>query len=221
MALGLLDSVMKNLNLKKWNKRYYTSFYDMDTSLGKDNAGNNSNYICFSDYWEPKLSTLGGSTKLEPAMSYKDWFDKDVVGFDVPMTYLFALVKYGYQYAGSENLRDWYPNNLWARFRRSTPNISGWTLPSDANSNHLCCLKTADTYIDNYFKGHLEKVPDVIFNLNYRNKYLQINQDSKSFVAEEYKKLSGRRIYVVRDWLNSRFHLLDLYFNLAQVPDSI
>jgi hypothetical protein len=62
----------------------------------------------------------------------------------------------------------------------------------------------------------------VFFNFNYRTKYLQINpQDTTQFVIEEYKKLSGKRIYVVRDWLNSRFHLLDLYFNLASVPDSI
>ena len=39
--------------------------------------------------------------------------------------------------------------------------------------------------------------------------------------SEDYKKFSGRRIYSVRDWLHSRFHLLDLYFNIANVPDSI
>lgn len=221
MALGLLDSVLKNLNLKKWKNKFYAAFYDMDTGLGKDNAGINSNYTCFSDYWEPKTSTLGGTTMLEPAMSYKDWFDKDIVGFDVPMTYLFALAKYAYQFGGTEELKDWYPNNLWARFRRSNKNIQGWTLPAKTNENHICCLETADKFIDNFYKKHLDAVPDVFFNLDYRTKYLKVNDLGNAFVDEEWKKLSGRRIHVVRDWLNSRFKLLDLYFNLAQVADSI
>jgi hypothetical protein len=35
MAFGLVDSVQKNLNVKTWNgSRFYTAFYDMDSSLG-------------------------------------------------------------------------------------------------------------------------------------------------------------------------------------------
>jgi hypothetical protein len=55
MALGLVDSVLKNMNLKTWDgKKFYLAFYDMDTSLGKDNAGKNTDPLRFSDYWEPK-----------------------------------------------------------------------------------------------------------------------------------------------------------------------
>ena len=222
MALGLLDSVLKNMNFRKWKNKFYLAFYDMDTSLGKDNAGNNSDYLCFSDYWEPKTSTTGGSTVLEPAASYKDWYDKNIKGgFDIPSSYLFALAKYGYHILRDQQLEDWYPQNLWARFRRSDTQIPGWSLPNNANSNHIGCLKNADAFIDNYFAKHLETVPDVIFNLNYRAKYLQIQKEDRTAYSTDYNKFSGRRIHYVRDWLNSRFHLLDLYFNIAQVSDSI
>jgi hypothetical protein len=97
MAFGLVDSVMKNLNLKTWNSEtFYAAFYDIDTALQKDNAGNDTNYIAFSDYWEAAQHVEGGSTFLDPATSYKDWFNKDVNGYDIPMTYLLALAKYSY-----------------------------------------------------------------------------------------------------------------------------
>ena len=57
MALGLVDSVEKNLNIKTWsaaengtNSKCGLFFYDMDTALGKDNAGNKTSYFAFSDY---------------------------------------------------------------------------------------------------------------------------------------------------------------------------
>lgn len=222
MALGLLDSVLKNMNFRKWKNKFYLAFYDMDTSLGKDNAGNDSDYICFSDYWEPNKSTLGGSTILEPAISYKDWYDINKSGgYDVPSSYLFALTKYGYHILNNPELKDWYPQNLWARFRRNNTNIPGWSLSNSDNANHIGCLKNANQFIDNYFNKHLENVPDVIFNLNYRNKYLQVEQETRTSYSTDYNKFSGRRIHYVKDWLNARFHLLDLYFNLANVSDSV
>ena len=224
MAFGLVDSVMKNLNLKTWNQEtFYTAFYDIDTALQKDNAGNDTNYIAFSDYWEAVEHTLGGSTFLDPAISYKDWFNKDVNGYDIPMTYLLALAKYSYQYIeDDQTIKDWYPNNIWARFRRKSLNIPGWDKPSNINNNHIGCLTTADSFIDGYFKNHLSKIPDVFFNLNYRKKYFVLDKNSGSgFVTEDFKKFSGKRIPSVRDWLTSRFHLLDLYFNLGTIPDNI
>lgn len=228
MALGLLDSVMKNMNLKTWNnKTYYTAFYDMDTSLGKDNAGIDSDYTCFSDYWKPVIEGEEGAAYkvLKSAVSYKDWFDPDIVGFDVPMTYLFALCKYGYHILGDPELEDWYPGNLWARMRRSTnDNIAGWTLPTGGNKNHLGCLASADKFINEYYANYLNKIPDIFFNLDYRKKYLNtVKNDSTgpSYEQESYKKLSGRRIHYVKDWLRNRFHLLDLYFNLNNAQDPI
>lgn len=52
MVLGMVDSVQKNMNLKTWNdKTWYPAFYDMDTCLGIDNSGKDTDYFTFSDYW--------------------------------------------------------------------------------------------------------------------------------------------------------------------------
>ncbi len=46
MILGLVDSVMKNLNIKTWNlQTWVLAFYDMDTCLGLNNAGNDISYL--------------------------------------------------------------------------------------------------------------------------------------------------------------------------------
>ena len=64
MALGLVDSVLKNMNLKTWDgEKFYLAFYDMDTSLGKDNRGNDTDPLRFSDYWEPQ-AILNDKTEM-------------------------------------------------------------------------------------------------------------------------------------------------------------
>jgi hypothetical protein len=180
MALGLLDSVLKNMNFRRWKDKFYLAFYDMDTALGKDNAGNNSEYLCFSDYWRPDSATQGGSTVLKPAISYKDWYDINVEGgYDIPSSYLFAVAKYGHcaMEKGDDELKDWYPPNVWARFRRANT-LYGWdTAPTGMNNAHIGCLSSANAFIDNYYGKHLEKVPDVVFNLNYRAKYLMLDKN--------------------------------------------
>lgn len=61
MVLGLVDSVMKNLNIKTWNSKpdgtatWYPAFYDMDTCLGINNQGNPISYFAFSDYWHSQI----------------------------------------------------------------------------------------------------------------------------------------------------------------------
>lgn len=223
MALGLLDSVLKNMNFRKWDKKFYLAFYDMDTSLGKDNAGRDSDYLCFSDYWRPAYTGGSGSFRvLQPAVSYKDWYDKSVSGgYDVPSSYLFAIAKYAYHVYQDSQLADWYPQNLWARFRRKDTIIPQWDIPQNGNVNHIGCLQNADTFIDNYYAGHLHNVPDTIFNFNYRAKYMRIDQETSNGYNGDFERFSGRRIHYVRDWLNSRFHLLDLYFNISAVADSV
>jgi hypothetical protein len=57
MAFGLVDSVQKNLNIKTWSaadsgngSKSGLFFYDMDTCLGKTNAGGKASYFSFSDF---------------------------------------------------------------------------------------------------------------------------------------------------------------------------
>jgi len=62
MTLGLVDSVMKNMNIKTWDMlTWVLAFYDMDTCLGIDNAGNDTSYFAFSDYWYGKKTSEGNT----------------------------------------------------------------------------------------------------------------------------------------------------------------
>lgn len=63
MVFGLVDSVQKNLNIKTWNAaqngvntKMGLFFYDMDTCLGKTNAGGKTSYFAFSDFWKSKIT---------------------------------------------------------------------------------------------------------------------------------------------------------------------
>jgi hypothetical protein len=107
--------------------------------------------------------------------------------------------------------------------RRNDNNLTGYDLNSAYNAKHVGCLRNADYFIDNYFKDYLKDVPDIFFNFNYRKKYLMLERNNgvTSYNVEDFAKFSGKRVHFVRDWLNDRLHLLDLYFNLGNITDPI
>lgn len=222
MALGLVDSVQKNMNIKTWNgNTFYTAFYDMDTSLGKDNAGNDTDPVAFSDFWKAEQANEYGEVVLKQATQYRDWYDPDIHGYDIPSHYLFALAKYAPMVIDSEQIYRYCPNNIWARFRRSDAspiNDNGYT---NFITNSLGCLRNSDYFIETYYGNYLSKVADLLFNFNYRKKYLTIQTSTNGEISynSDNAKFGGKRINYVRDWLNSRFHLLDLYFGIN--PDAI
>lgn len=248
MAFGLVDSVMKNLNVKTWNAsadissdkiygKWFAAFYDMDTAFGRNNGGTATSYFAFSDYWFNSSSTLSVAT------IYRDFFPKadetfsnEVVtniGYDVPSSYLFAIAKYAPLAftTGNDDLFSSYrqhtPQNIWARWR---------TINSDSNTmaklgtNGLGELKNADYFINKYFIRNLDEIPEQIWNMNYRLKYLKrIAEDSTLTNGDLYKfdtssgsyeltlnkrPFHGKGINELREWLAGRLHILDAYFNL-------
>lgn len=213
MAFGLVDSVQKNLNIKTWDgKTFGLYFYDMDTALGTSNSGGDTSYFCFTDYWKTAITKLleDGEEVLDEygnpiyinsgAEIFRDHYPEDSSlpsGYDIPSTYLFSISKYASCFKNEINTADLEsPQNLWGTWRQKGG-----------------ILESADKFIDNYFEGHLKKVPKVLLNLNYRNKYLYATTGYE-FNATDLGNLKGRQIGKVRDWLNSRFHILDAYFNL-------
>ena len=214
MALGLVDSVQKNLNIKTWNNQtWYLAFYDMDTCLGINNQGSDINYFAFSDYWHSSYTTKGDTDYPTNATIYRDFSPHSMGenGFDVPSSYLFAVAKYSkliYNSTSDESAAytSVYPQELYAKWRSNTIN----------NETNEGILKNADYFVDNYFANNLGNINPTLVSYNYRSKYLSLgsNEASVTWVNTDYNKFNGTRINKVREWLNGRLHILDVYFNL-------
>lgn len=220
MALGLVDSVQKNLNIKTWdNNEFGLFFYDMDTCLGRDNDGNKTSYFSFSDYWKSDIKEYDEDNNLidrtnpedvnkvakkvinDGVTVIRDYFPYSLKGgYDIPSSYLFAIAKY-------VKVLNAYRNDI--NFKAPQTIYGEWRTLGGP-------LETAETFINRYYAPNLAGVPDCMLNLNYRNKYLYYeesknNRTSFSIIS---KYLFGRGIETTTEWLKGRLHILDAYFNL-------
>ncbi len=199
-AFGLVDSPMKNLNLKTWNysedkgSTFCAAFYDMDTGFGGDNAGSITiTPFAFSDYWETNETGL-----VTRHLDY--WPESNTeIGFDVPSSFLFAIGKYA-EYYRQANLQEEYakllsPMEFWAKLRQPEGN-----------------LRNADYFVNNYLNKKFTNTHPMIWNMNYRSKYLI--QGEKAYDNTQFNKFHGRRLNRTKAWLNNRLHMLDAYFNV-------
>lgn len=200
-AFGLIDSVQKNLNVKTWNgTTYNAAFYDMDTGLELDNSGSLTiSPFAFSDFWETNEYGI-----VSRHLDYWPHSEEGEAGFDVPSSYLFAIAKYA-SYYSQVHLTQYdkilSPTELWAKYR--------------SNNGEL---RNAQWFVDNYFNKKFEHVKPIIWNMNYRAKYLVQEYidytNSSTFNNNQFKKFHGRRLHRVKDWLENRLHMLDAYFNI-------
>ena len=208
MVLGLVDSVQKNLNLKKWkNSPYLAQFYDMDSGLGTNNKASLTNYFAFSDYWHSQFTTEDGVDKPTNVRIYRDFspHSQGENGYDIPSSYLFAVAKYAkLLYPNEDTYTKDYPQQLYSRWRSNTVN----TVTQEG------VLKNADSFMDNFFSNNLGAINPILVSYNYRSKYLKIDEGQHVYVNTDYEKFNGTRINQVRDWMEGRLHIMDAYFNL-------
>lgn len=202
LAFGLVDSVMKNMNIKSWNGDLcYCAFYDMDTAFGVDNAGyENVSYMVGSDYWYSETNAgLLGTVNVK-----WDYWDnvKAGKGLDFTSSYLFAVVKYAQALVkANENTSSvnytHYPQEFWAILRGKNGE-----------------LRSAQHFIDNYFKSGIHIIPTYLTNLNYNVKYFY--NETNNYIANA-SQFNGSRTFKVYDWLNKRLHFLDMTMNVMDV----
>ena len=229
MALGLVDSVEKNLNIKTWSaaeggngSKCGLFFYDMDTALGKNNAGEKTSYFAFSDYWKSNIIKYDSSdnvispddTTTEVARvvnngitNFRDTFlfDSNVQGYDTPSSFLFAIAKYAYTNSDvAGNFEGIFPQQIYAQWRASDGPLS-----------------SADNFIKKYFESNLKDIPGFLINLNYRNKYLYDYGEYSNTFGQHSTRLHGIGVEETRDWLRGRLRILDAYFNINKVDTNI
>lgn len=239
--------------------KWFVAFYDMDTAFGRFNNGTSMEnaYFSFSDYW------VSNEYEAKEITVYKDFYPRTnsldpyvssqqtkIDGYDYPSSYLFAIAKYAaiaFEDAGvkqpdgsilntlSQNdyFKMYVPQNIWTKFR---------ALPSYVTSESpyfglhgIGELQNAKYFVNKYFSKKLNNIPEQLWNMNYRFKYLkhiksdptsyygysQITDQNSGFSAKEYASFHGRGINQVEDWLNYRFHILDAYFNVDDSSSNI
>ena len=211
----------------------YWKTNDLDNNETISLPSEQSNISIYRDFKPKRYDEHGtyGTPKIE--------------GFDYPSSYLFAIAKYaaivfdeprntkpnGSGLNGDESLVNknfdiYVPNNIWVKFRG---------LPGDVdesspykNSVGIGELKNAEYFINNYFSTEIDEIPEQLWNMNYRYKYLKrISIDSEatygykysnsingSYIGKEYGSFHGRGKNEVKEWLTYRFRMLDAYFNL-------
>ena len=207
MAFGLIDSILKNMNIKCWDgTTCYTAFYDMDCAFGEDNIGReNVSYLAATDYWYSPTD----SGYVEPIKKMFDYWNKDVgKGFDFTSSYLFAIAKYAQAILNVEKndlVLHNYPQQFWVNLRNGE-------------------LKNADYFMKNYFSSGIGSIPAYLASLNYQVKYLYygsvIDDDGRETESRYFANESafnGTRFEKVREWLDKRLHFLDFMFNVQGV----
>lgn len=195
MAFGMTDSIEKNLNIKSWNggNTFSIAFYDMDTALGVDNGGKDVNYYAFSDYYDLLLD----SDELQKAIVYRDFAFQGKGSYDIPSSYLIAIAKYAKLILGDSLTEGIFPLEYWARLRNTS-------------------LRNVDTFMNTYYKNRKASVGETLLNYDYRATYFIENSTSGtiSYMNSELEQFHGSREHKVRNWLNERLHILDVYMGL-------
>ena len=222
MAFGMVDSVLKNMNLKNFRSEaegynFNCAFYDMDCALEEANDGEEKiSYLAATDYWYSKMDE---KNKVSEIVKENDYWNsaEGGKGFDFTSSYLFAVIKYAKpifeslpnteeKYEGNLNH---YPQNFWAVLRNSEG-----------------ALRSADYFIENYFKSGITSTYEYLASLNYRVKYLYHGQtfDSNDKPIDQYlanaSAFNGSRRIKVKNWLTKRLRFMDVMMNVnnLQVP---
>ena len=224
MAFGMVDSVLKNMNLKNFRSieegpNFYCAFYDMDCALEEANDGEEKiSYLAATDYWySPVIDAK--SNKIGQILKKNDYWDSvnGGKGFDFTSSYLFAVIKYAKpifeSYPSTEEKYEsdliHYPQNFWAMLR----NADGK-------------LRSADYFIENYFKSGITSTFEYLASLNYRVKYLYHGKtfNSNDEEIDQYlangAAFNGSRRIKVKNWLTKRLRFMDVMMNVnnLQVP---
>lgn len=233
MAFGMVDSVLKNLNVKTWNlpidanainqiATFYPMFYDMDTACELNNAGLQTiRFNAAMDYWTTQEDSSGILKESQVLRDYWPQSSDDDTSisaggsFDFPCSYLFAIAKYANVIAGAnisnENIRsqfDLTPSVLWTMLRKKGG-----------------LLESADIFVNGsddeknpreaFFTDGMTKAGGFFINLNYRLKYLYVGVENNKPSLSKISYFHGTRRQRVKEWLASRFYFLDQIFNLS------
>ncbi len=207
LLFGMVDSMCKNLTLRSWGGDiWYTAFYDMDTAFGLNNSGQD-----VVEYWA----------------HLHRWYN--IQAADTGIT-TFTLEK-NYTNLNSEGIQQFFAST-WNRIWEVLENLPGrdsggvgerTTLEKMYANLRLNLFPDPEAFIDKYYKSYTEQTGSIMFNYDYKVKYLKIAQtynevdgyvDSTDF--SQLKFLHGNRVIHVKDWFKKRILFLDGVYGVSE-----
>lgn len=199
LLFGCVDSMCKNLTIRSWGTDvWYCCFYDMDTAFGLNNAGQD-----IVEYWA----------------HLHRWYN--IASQDTGITQ-YTQEK---NYVSTDNYKQYFAS-WWNRIWEVLENLAGIDSGSTENRTSLESLYVnlrtnlfpdPDKFIKDYYQSYTEKTGSIMFNYDYKIKYLAISktydpntgkyEDSTDF--SQLKFLHGNRVMHVKDWFRKRIMFLD------------
>lgn len=216
LVFGLVDSVCKNMVWRTWNGTlWYPAFYDMDTAFKMDNGGAES--VGYDSHFH---RFYNDETTYTDA---KDSFQQGLIKFPSPQS---NYPDWKYVYAGMCS-EDGEPNRIWKVLEQCDNRVIN--VQGTAQSAHLPgqywilrngYIKNADAFIDEYFSGYINRTGAIMYNYDYRQKYVSYSQkwqDGVGLVSDtssaQTQFLFGNRISTVRTWFRKRLNFLDSVYS--------
>lgn len=200
VVFGLVDSLGKNMVLRSWNvggsttddnmNKWYPCFYDMDTANGVSNTGEeNVAKTAYIDGFSNASTTTGVNSLIIKQNDPNNGYDE-------------------------------YSSRLWDVLRDSRFINTGVYSGSDYNGlwdlwrTNISLLSNSSLFVENYFSAQTKDCGELLYNYDYRVKYLtkyqKDDQSPASYANVEF--LHGTRNDFVRDWLKKRLTFMDGVF---------
>ena len=206
LVFGMVDSMCKNMTFRSWGSNvWYPAFYDMDTAFGLNNKGQDIvEYWAHLHRWYNIQTTDTGITTFTSEKNYAN--DPDNPDPTRPKQY-FAC---------------WW-NRIWEILENLPLKDSSGigdgraTIESTYVNLRTNLFPDPEKFIEKYYKSYTDTTGSIIFNYDYKIKYLKIEQ-SYNTVTEEYTDLTsfaqlgylhGNRVMRVKDWFVKRIKFLD------------
>ena len=206
IIFGLVDSMCKNLTLRNWgSNEWFTAFYDMDTAFGLNNMGHDTvAYTAHLHRWE---------------------------NYNRPDTTLttYREIKNYPQGEYTQDYASWW-NRIWEVLENLVTvdgaNIGDKkTIEQIYTDLRINLFQDPDTFIETYYQGYTDQIGSIIFNLDYKVKYLKIGQTfdeaSQTYIDttdfSQLKFLHGNRVMHVKDWFRKRIYFLDGIYGINSI----
>lgn len=204
MLFGLVDNFGKNSTYRSWNSgAYYMGFYDLDTALQNDNQGKLDidpdtwfKYIYnkqdgdnpFGYMAETEDPSISITKRAVSAYSSKLW-----LSLDTPTA---RAAFAGGAVSGSNYTSYWY----------------GLRNKLQVVANQAGYEDFVDYFVDEFFEKQTGECGSLIFNYDYKLKYLLQFTGNAYTKDDDLSRLHGRKIASTREWLKKRLIFLDSIF---------